>query len=567
MSLVAEAVAVILSLAIVGLVFFKTRSQGELKFNSLAISFLATTLLIIFSELVIPQAYLTVPIVTGTYFLVSALLVLAIARCKLMGIDVFRSLIRGVYWCSWVQIAFVALQMSGAVEAYNRLIASAPLIVPHLPVAPDATGLIFQANQLADFLFLSLLAACYLRNQREISSPSFITWIALAGTSCALTGSRSGLVFAASAILISAWIWLNENGSELKQLSKLTSIASLSFVLIQFATKLISPLLPHYTTGVDQLVGRSFLGERFDLWKKAWLIFLDHPILGAGWGSYGAEAVKLQSVVLLKPDSDQFHSNAHNIILQLLAESGLLTTTVIIGTLLYFGYKLLRKPFTTNRFVILVAYVILGLHSLVEYPLYSASFIFLLVVLLASDEVDWRTLKVPAKILSNSVITICLLLTLGSLLVVKWNSLLVTINFAPSNQPLTEAEREDLISLSKKPVLAEMADFFLLLKVLGLDDRNLEVKLAVTEKLMEKRPNTYILFNRAIFLSYAGREDEAVQLIKLAQLNQNLAVSEMISYFNQIPPNPRLLKVRDQLAASSKTLFFSDPLDLLRHPQ
>ena len=124
---------------------------------------------------------------------------------------------------------------------------------------------------------------------------------------------------------------------------------------------------------------------------------------------------------------------------------------------------------------------------------------------------------------------------------------LVPIANAPINTPITDWERKTLASISNKPIIGEMADFFFLVRLMDYSDRDLQAKLAFTERLATFRPNDFVLFRRAVYLTYAGRDDEALDCIKLAYYNNIESIRAMVAYYNESGADPRLAKIRERL--------------------
>lgn len=56
--------------------------------------------------------------------------------------------------------------------------------------------------------------------------------------------------------------------------------------------------------------------NRLSWWQAGWRMFMDHPLLGAGWGTFGSEYLVYRPVVT------ENTAYAHNIVVQLLAEGG-----------------------------------------------------------------------------------------------------------------------------------------------------------------------------------------------------------------------------------------------------
>lgn len=99
--------------------------------------------------------------------------------------------------------------------------------------------------------------------------------------------------------------------------------------------------------------------ERIYLWKKAWDMFVDHPLIGVGPGCYGFRLPRYYN----QEDRwdwnigyyQTFEKAVHNIYLQIMAEMGLLGILSLLMILYYFGKRNLfarafaRKILKTNN--------------------------------------------------------------------------------------------------------------------------------------------------------------------------------------------------------------------------
>jgi O-antigen ligase len=79
---------------------------------------------------------------------------------------------------------------------------------------------------------------------------------------------------------------------------------------------------PQYSTNFD----------RIDRWMSALAIWRDHPILGAGWGTYGDEYFR-GYVYNRMSYASRFRMGAHNIHLEQLAEGGLIAASLFLWVL------------------------------------------------------------------------------------------------------------------------------------------------------------------------------------------------------------------------------------------
>jgi O-antigen ligase len=122
---------------------------------------------------------------------------------------------------------------------------------------------------------------------------------------------------------------------------------------------------------VDSVVrGKTSMVARFAYWKGAVDIFLRHPIIGTGPGTFGVEYEQIKS-----KDAEMARL-AHNDYLEQASDSGvfgfLTFSTLILGSLfMVYRYRLSKNdPFFTIKFAAWLGLVGLFLHSTMEFHLY-----------------------------------------------------------------------------------------------------------------------------------------------------------------------------------------------------
>jgi O-antigen ligase len=113
---------------------------------------------------------------------------------------------------------------------------------------------------------------------------------------------------------------------------------------------------------------------RLQIWYESWLIFTQFPLLGAGFGQFGWQHFLL-GPSLHNPIILGLYNNAHNLVMQLAAETGLAGLLILFATLGLWVRQLLRATLTAYHWWGTCLLSILAIHSLLEYPLWYAYFI------------------------------------------------------------------------------------------------------------------------------------------------------------------------------------------------
>lgn len=133
---------------------------------------------------------------------------------------------------------------------------------------------------------------------------------------------------------------------------------------------------------VDRLAAYS--NGRAGLWGAAWNCFLDSPVFGNGWGSY---------TLAIKGAGFCHATNAHNIYLQILCETGVVGFVLIGAAFLMILVGIIRKllaagSLTEYQNTMLAAYLVLALLGLgvMDNPLYRVYWmIFVIMAMMITD--------------------------------------------------------------------------------------------------------------------------------------------------------------------------------------
>ncbi len=223
----------------------------------------------------------------------------------------------------------------------------------------------------------------------------YLIAIVLMSIAVLMTGSRGGLIGTAvvvAAVLIAFYFSGAERSAEPRAASVGPAImigAGLTAVLVVTVVVFLG--------GVDPLVrGIGLQNDQSDptsgrmhFWSVAWKIFLDHPIIGAGFDAFG--------VAFTKHDTWNGYfrvEQAHNDYLQMLADGGLIAFACI-AVFIYFFVRLSLKQFNSpelkRRTIAIGAFAgCCGIlvHSLFDFPLRTSSnsYFFLLLAVLATAD-------------------------------------------------------------------------------------------------------------------------------------------------------------------------------------
>lgn len=158
-----------------------------------------------------------------------------------------------------------------------------------------------------------VLCSAFASSRRGIAIPLSLLTI-LFGCALVLTTKRAHLLFSIVSFVFVYFISNKARG--IGKMGKFILIAGAAIVLFLIAASLVPELSLVFERFTNSVPGEGeFLSGRTDLWKHAWEEWVSSPIIGHGWGSYRFDwidgGLPVTSV------------GAHNVPLQLLAETGL----------------------------------------------------------------------------------------------------------------------------------------------------------------------------------------------------------------------------------------------------
>ncbi|MCU1307855.1 MAG: hypothetical protein JWN45_2550, partial [Acidobacteriaceae bacterium] len=206
------------------------------------------------------------------------------------------------------------------------------------PWVGRVTSFMFHFNSLAGYLNLVIPFSI---GSMVLARSRWTRWLGLicfaTGTAALLlTQSRGGLIAYGGSLLVSILCLVQKRGMRIGIL-----------VAIAVTVALSAPMLATYferLRDVDEFTELS----RLAIWASAASMFLARPILGVGFGTYSISSL----VYVPEPIGGQLH--AHNLYLQLLAETGIvgfLAFFVVVGSIVFRAIKLIKDPDPLFRIV------------------------------------------------------------------------------------------------------------------------------------------------------------------------------------------------------------------------
>ncbi|QLG88839.1 O-antigen ligase C-terminal domain-containing protein [Chitinibacter bivalviorum] len=413
------------------------------------------------------------------------------------------------------------------------------LAVPQIvQLIQDGPRLIFgnigQKNMYGHYLAWGLASAAYLVTQKD-ELPKWMFWIVATwlALSLAFCGSRSPFLYALAWLPAGLFLWWR--GAEtLREFGKSLTIAAALIILMQFLAPVVNELLQallkaknDVPTGLDRIDSNG--SRRLVEWQKAWITFLNHPWLGIGWGAWGSQSIALQVRPEFAISSESvLFTHAHNSILNLMAETGVIGTSMIVAGITYAYSQVLRA--WRNPAVMFAAALgaVSILHSLVEYPLWYFHFLGPFAVILIFMQQGAPRLAFPASIARMSwalwggvALGLCVL---GGQLYLK----IYPIMDPAGNEKLNASRIATLESMRNNPLIDYYAEHGLSNYIVA-SRSEMDWKLAILRKQNALRPYPGQMTDQAVLEALSGNQAIAHQLIRQAAF----AYPESFDYFYQ----------------------------------
>lgn len=389
-----------------------------------------------------------------------------------------------------------------------------PLIAPKR--AKEVYGNLAQRNQFANYIALAFASLAYLYARGRMRGAAAVAGAVPLAFILGLSGSRSVLVYLTLTLALAL------------PFSRRADVDSRR-LLVCVTTFIIGSLVSQWLAGLPWLVPRggavttvqrlfsetASVNERLQITREAWLMFLQSPLLGVGWGQFAWQEFGQRAQSGLTIAGWPFN-NAHNILLQLLAETGLAGALLVVGMALLWLWGLKRVAFDLDRWWLLALLGVIGVHSLLEYPLWYAYFLGIAAVALGLGSernftAGFERAGPPAVLLSLAAgVIVAVPLFQGYR---EFERLFARDSAAPGAQ-----EQAAILSRAHREfALRPYAEFAIALGIEPGGSRARE-KAALNDRAMRFAPVETLVYRQALLLALAGRREEALRQFARAAL-------------------------------------------------
>lgn len=390
-----------------------------------------------------------------------------------------------------------------------------------MQISPSMYGNLAQPNHFADYIALGLISLGLLFQQRKLK-PAYVIILAVPLLfGLALSGSRSSWLYV---LLMAsfAWWWARRDVA-MKPLLRYSVLLIAGFVLMNLIAQMSFMLgADSGTDTIQRIIANSGAGDtkgsiRLYIWHEAMLMFLQSPWLGVGFGQFAWHHFELLPL-LRGGNISGLYNNAHNLIFQLAAETGIAGLLALLVSMWIWLFGLRRATPGAAHWWGYSALGVLAIHSLLEYPLWYAYFLAVAAVLLgAFDETRYR-LSMPN--LWRFSLLAMLIAGMVSLVHLHGDNqrLKDTLEIHPAASDVAATNQrafKNLSAVEQGSLLSPYAELFIVPLVEVNADR-IKQKIALGANVMHFTPIAPIVYRQAFFLAQDGQLEQAKRLLEQA---------------------------------------------------
>ncbi len=486
------------------------RVKGDLRIPWIVLLPAALLLVLVVHVMLGKVAYIEQAITASLYLIWAAMLmVLGSLLRRRVGVDV---LVKTLAWC--VLAGGVLNAFAGILQTYDIRGLLAPVIL--YKVGDRAYGNIAQANHYANYVTLAIGSLAFLAVRGMMPRVLAYILFAILIYSLALSASISVWLYLTLLVSLAYGVYLRQRSPEHQRLLLLCVVVAVGFGLAQLLIRLpgLEPT-PRFVSATERLFYQpTSIWIRFKLWYDAWLMFLDSPLLGVGYGQFAWQQFLMAGSQLGDPITGFIH-HTHNLIMQLLAETGIAGTGILIVAVALWIWGQRMTMFDTAQWWLLAVMGILAIHSLLEYPLWSAYFLGIAAVLLGAGETRFISLR-NTNYLRAGVLIVVATGAFNAVTMIKRYHIFETSLYTPLNATLEQFRANNRALLGLRDSLFVPYVDIASAMTIGLNSNNLKAKLEFVRKVARFAPTGPVVYNYSALLALHGDTREAIDILDRA---------------------------------------------------
>ncbi len=457
------------------------------------------------------MAYFDQSLLYALYLLFAALLMMLGARLR----DCFGLAEMAPALAIFLLIGAELSALAGVLQHYRWETPLSPVIV--MKVSASVFGNLAQPNHFANYIALGLVSLGLLLQQRWLKAGYAAVLAAPLLFVMTLSGSRSSWLYLLMMAGL-AWWWARRDAAQ-RPLLRYSLLLIAGFGVMHLIVQL--PFMAGAESNIDtvqRLFGEDASGSiRLYLWREAGLMFMQSPWLGVGFGQFAWQHFQLLPL-LQQGNITGLYNNAHNLVFQLAAETGIAGLLALSGPLGIWLYGLRRATQSAAHWWGHAVLGVLAIHSLLEYPLWYAYFVAVAAFLLgALDETRYRLELRNAGRMSVAAVLLMGLMTLAQLRS-GYHELERTLAIRPASAADSSAfDRtwRGLVAVHEGSRLSPYAELFMS-SLIDVSGGRIKEKLELNSRVMHFAPIGAVVYRQVLLLAQAGQQEQAQALLEQA---------------------------------------------------
>jgi len=463
-------------------------------------------------------AYPQLPVVAALYVVYAVLLVWLGAQLGMtLGLERVATIL-----AAFLLAGALANAASGVIQFYGR-----PALLEDIVAqlhGNRAYGNIAQPNLYANYLALGEGALALLWVRDRVRTACALPALALLVLGSALSGSRSALLYVPWYALLGLLAVRFRHDTVGRRLRAAAFAIAGAALVAHLAVPWLNSLL-HLGPSGGGMLDRTLANQgetRWQAWPIALRLFLGAPVTGVGAGGFPG-AVFESGLYPSLTRSGEVWTSPHNLPLHLLAETGALGTILVLGGLCLWASQVARRYRADPQAVlwwILAAAGVELIHSLFEFPMWSAHFLGVTALVMGAGmqgHPGAAAMSRPNRV-GAGVACAVLAVVLGVLLrdYVRLDAARITGSSALTLAPAAQVQRDAATMRNLATgLLGPVAELWIFLGA-PLDRNQLADKLAMSERVAHYWPANAIVVRRAVFLALDGQAENADDLLARA---------------------------------------------------
>ena len=431
---------------------------------------------------------------------------------------------------AWFTLAGGMLNaLAGIIQHYDLTVPAGFLVAQKAGAA--VFGNLGQPNHYAAYIAMALASAAYLYGRRHFGVVVAITFVSVLLFVAALAGSRSPWLYFTAFLILSMLIHRYWRCDETRRLLAFSALLLPGFLVAQGVAELFPPPGGEQVTSLQRVfASASGVAARIALWDDAWRMFLAAPLIGSGWGQFPWHHF-LHQASSGPGAAPGLFKHAHNLALHLLAETGIIGFAIVFGAAVVWLANLRTIAMDAAWWWVLAVLSIVGLHSMLEYPLWYSNFLGPVALLLGLG--SNRTLHVRAPGALRLGVAVCVLAGLLNLYgVLAPYRAFERVLFRPGDN--TGAPVEEKVFMAaiarahNEPLLTPYAELAIAYGIVPSRE-NLVEKIDLARRAVRFAPVEVVIYRLAILSALAGDRAAALEQLRWARRAYPAALGEVIS--------------------------------------